>query len=141
MPSSVRLHASAVAFEGRGVLILGASGSGKSSLAMHLMKMGATLVADDQTDLAVQNGDVFMHAPDSIAGLIEVRGVGLLNAEASAAPLHLIIDLDTVETKRLPDPHDKTILGKTFPCLHKVDNSVWPFAIIQYLTGGRRNPE
>ncbi len=141
MPMSARLHASAVAYEGRGVLILGASGRGKSTLALHLMQLGATLISDDQTEVELLNERVHMRAPSGIAGLIEARGVGLLKADVTCAPLHLIIDLDSIETKRLPDAHSHTILGKTFPCLHKVDNSVWPFAVLQYLKGGRRSPE
>ena len=105
------------------------------------MALGATLVSDDQTELEREGDVVQMRAPDTIAGMIEARGVGLLRASVTTAPLHLVIDLDVAETKRLPDPHDKTILGLMFPCLHKVENSVWPFAILQYLKGGPVTPE
>ncbi|MEL7131646.1 MAG: hypothetical protein AAGK77_04455 [Pseudomonadota bacterium] len=138
----MRLHASAVSYDGQGVLILGGSGSGKSSLALQLMAFGAQLIADDQTQLARAGDDVHLSTPDHIAGLIEARGVGLLRAEAvELAPLRLVLDLDQLETKRLPDIHHVAYLGKSFPCLHKVDNPTWPFAVLQYLKSGRKDPE
>lgn len=140
MTSPLCLHASAVAVAGKGALIVGPSGSGKSSLALQLMGYGATLVADDQTELRAQSDAVWLSAPPTIAGLIEARGVGLLRADAQSAPLHLVIDLSQMEDKRLPDLHMWSALGQSFPCLHKTDNPAWPAAILQYLTAGRRDP-
>lgn len=137
----MRLHASAVIAHERGVLIIGASGSGKSSLALQLMALGATLVSDDQTMLSRVDEMVHMTAPESIAGLIEARGVGILRARNTGARLHLVVDMDQAETKRLPDAHSKTILGQTLPCLHKVDSPAWPSAVMQYLKGGLKYPE
>ncbi|WP_299750013.1 HPr kinase/phosphatase C-terminal domain-containing protein [uncultured Tateyamaria sp.] len=141
MPQSMRLHASAVTAYGRGVLIIGASGSGKSGLALQLMALGATLVSDDQTMLSGVDNVVHMSAPESIAGLIEARGIGIIRTDNTSARLYLVIDMDRAETKRLPDAHTKTILGQTLPCLHKVDSPAWPSAIMQYLKGGLRYPE
>ncbi|WP_299048074.1 serine kinase [uncultured Tateyamaria sp.] len=141
MPGPLRLHASAVAVDGQGVLILGASGSGKSSLALQLIALGAALVADDQTVLTVRSGAVHLSAPETIAGLIEARGVGLLRVPVDQAPLALVIDLDRAETQRLPLAHSMTLLDRHFPCLHKVDNAAWPAAILLYLKGGRKDPE
>ncbi len=62
-----------------GVLILGPSGAGKSDLALRLIAQGAILVADDRTDLVVRRGALYAKAPARIAGLIEVRGVGVLS--------------------------------------------------------------
>jgi HPr kinase/phosphorylase len=73
-----RLHATCVAIDGRAVLLLGPSGSGKSDLALRLIDRGAVLVSDDQTDLAATDGTVFASAPNTIAGLIEVRGLGIV---------------------------------------------------------------
>jgi HPr kinase/phosphorylase len=73
-----RLHATCVAIDGRAVLLLGPSGSGKSDLALRLIDRGAVLVSDDQTDLAATDGTVFASAPTTIAGLIEVRGLGIV---------------------------------------------------------------
>ena len=141
MPAPVRLHASAVAVDGQGVLIKGASGSGKSSLALQLMALGAVLISDDQTDLTRTATGVDLSAPATIAGLIEARGIGILNASFTAAPLCLVIDLDQLETDRLPPNRAVTLCDLSFPCLHKVENTAWPAAVLQYLKGGRKEPE
>lgn len=61
-----------------GVLLMGPSGSGKSDLALRLIAAGAELVADDRTDLFLKNGVLYAKSPNRIAGLMEVRGVGIL---------------------------------------------------------------
>lgn len=137
----MRVHASAVAFGSRGVLIRGASGSGKSSLALQLMHLGATLIADDQTDLYHDNGALWGRAPDTIEGLIEARGVGLLRADTAPSPIILAVDLDQVETQRLPPRRSIKVLDTDLPCLHKVESPAWPAAIAQYLLSGRSEPE
>lgn len=139
--SDVLCHANAVSVDGRGVLIRGASGSGKSSLSLQLISLGATLISDDQTYLRLENGIVWAKAPTRIAGLIEARGVGILHATHTKAAIALVIDLDRAETDRLPEPHRVTILEQVFPCLHKVDNPAWPAFIMQYLRGSRRDPK
>lgn len=140
------VHGSAVAIAlapGRGdtaagVLITGASGRGKSALALHLMALGATLVADDRTIVAQRTDGLILKAPATIRGLIEARGLGLLQADTVAeAPLSVIIDLDRAETDRLPPPRHRSILGQDVPCLHRIDNSYFPAAILQYVRGGR----
>ncbi|APX12591.1 HPr kinase/phosphorylase [Tateyamaria omphalii] len=141
MTAALRVHASAVAVDGRGVLIRGASGSGKSSLALQLMGLGATLIADDQTELTRATHGIVLTAPAAIKGQIEARGVGILNAHSVTAPLHFVVDLDVVETKRLPELHQTPILDHIFPCIHKVDTPAWPFAVMQYVKGGRRDTE
>ncbi|MBY5934492.1 HPr kinase/phosphatase C-terminal domain-containing protein [Tateyamaria omphalii] len=141
MTGSLRLHASAVAVDGRGILIRGASGSGKSSLALQLMGLGATLISDDQTELTENAGGVRLSAPATIKGQVEARGLGILNADSVTAPLHLVVDLDVVETQRLPVRHQALILNTAFPCIHKVDTPAWPFAVLQYVKGGRSDTE
>ncbi|KIC52012.1 HPr kinase/phosphatase C-terminal domain-containing protein [Tateyamaria sp. ANG-S1] len=141
MTDTLRLHASAVAVDGRGVLIRGASGSGKSSLALQLMGLGASLISDDQTDLTHETGGILLSAPTTIRDQIEARGVGILNAKSVTAPLHLVVDLDVLETQRLPVPHQAVILNQAFPCIHKVDTPAWPFAVLQYVKGGRSDTE
>ena len=106
MEEPLCLHASCVALAGRGVLICGKSGSGKSALALQLMAYGAVLVADDRTLVAREGGRLTARAPAPIRGLIEARGMGLISAKASAAAaLIACADLDQVETERLPQPH------------------------------------
>ena len=132
------LHASAVAVDDRAVLILGASGSGKSSLALALMGWGATLVADDRVILNWAGASVLLSPPGAIAGRIEARGVGILTAEyQSQVPLSLIVDLDEMETDRLPPQRSKILLGISFPLLHNIGTAHFAPSILQYLRGGR----
>ena len=132
------LHASCVAARGRAVLILGASGSGKSALALQLMALGATLVADDQTILTAGPQGLVASAPEAIRGRIEARFVGLLTAEAMAsAPVALAVDLDREETERLPPRRRTRILDRHLPLLHRVDRPYFPAAILQHLISGR----
>jgi HPr kinase/phosphorylase len=133
------LHASAVAVAGQGLLITGPSGSGKSSLALQLMALGADLVADDGVRLSVDgDGRLRARAPDPIRGLIEARGVGLLRARVlDDVVLALVVDLSTVETDRLPQPRTVTLHGVVLPLLHKVESACFPAALRQYLVMGR----
>ena len=111
----VQLHASAVSVDGRGCLITGAAGAGKSTLAIEMVALGAELVADDRVDIRRAGDSLMMSAPPAIAGLIEARGVGILRMDRRAgAPLALIVDLDLGETERLPDPRRRDVLG--VPC-------------------------
>ena len=79
--SCVRLARAGAAFGAPadcGVLLLGKSGSGKSDLALRLIALGAQLVADDRTDLFLRRGKLYAKAPARLAGLIEVRHVGIV---------------------------------------------------------------
>ena len=111
-----RLHASAVAIDGRGVLILGASGSGKSSLALRLIDRGATLIADDQVALRARDGRLHADALAPIYGKLEVRGVGIVDCDAVAAPIALAVDLERTP-ERLPEPWATSIDGVEVPTL------------------------
>ncbi len=134
----MRLHASAIALGGRGALIKGAAGSGKSSLALELMAFGAALVADDQVEIVVEDGQPVAAAPATLPAAIEARGVGLLAAErVGRAPVELVIDLDTVETERLPPDRTTTLLGCRVPLLHKSESTHFAAAILQYLKAGK----
>ncbi|WP_411911809.1 HPr kinase/phosphorylase [Rhodovulum sulfidophilum] len=135
--SSCILHASTVAHRGRAVLIRGASGAGKSALALQLMALGAELVADDRTILTRTGSGLLASAPEAIRGLIEARRVGLLRAAAVAsAPVVLAVDLDTSETERLPPARVTEILGESLPLLRRVDRPYFAAAILQYLIAG-----
>jgi len=86
-----------------GVLILGESGQGKSDLLLRLMDEGGKLVADDRAELYAAKGRLCARAPKSIAGLIEVRGLGIVAQPfAKNAVLALAVRLGTPE--RLPEP-------------------------------------
>jgi HPr kinase/phosphorylase len=107
MPAALNLHASAVAVDGRGVLIVGASGSGKSGLALRMMALGALLVADDRVLVARRGPALVASAPAALRGLIEARGVGLLRADAAdEAALALAVDLDAAPSARMPHPRE-----------------------------------
>ncbi len=103
-----RLHATCVAIEGRGVLLTGPPGAGKSDLALRLIDRGAKLVADDGTELRAAGGRLLASAPATIAGLIEIRGIGVVEQPALAgAPVALLVALGE-EVPRMPEetlPH------------------------------------
>lgn len=133
------LHASCVALNGRGLLITGASGSGKSTLALTLMAFGAGLVADDRTRLDARETGIFASAPPRIAGLVEARGLGLLNATPHGpVPLTAVVDLDRAEPDRLPDHREMTLLGQSVTLLLNVDGPHFAPSLIQFLKAGRR---
>jgi serine kinase of HPr protein (carbohydrate metabolism regulator) len=88
------IHATCIAFNGSGVLLRGASGSGKSDLALRSIDAGARLVADDQVVLEARGGALVASAPAALYGMIEARGLGILRIEADAeAEVALIVDL------------------------------------------------
>jgi len=101
----VRLGRAGAAFRAppdAGILLLGKSGAGKSDVALRLIAAGATLVADDQTELFVSRGKLYARAPRRIGGLMEVRGVGVLKLPyAPRVRIALVVELDPV-VARLP---------------------------------------
>jgi hypothetical protein len=98
------MQASAVSIDGAALLIEGPPGSGKSSLALALIDRGAGLIGDDGVTLAMENGGLIASPPPNIAGLIEVRGVGLMRLPlAPPAPVALILTLGGPAPARLPD--------------------------------------
>ena len=125
--ATIRLHATALACAGRAALIRGPSGSGKSDLALRALALPPfaplpaplLLLADDHVLLEPRDGRLIARCPPAIAGLIEVRGLGLVRlpsiAEAQAA---LVVDLvppDAVE--RLPEPRHVELGGVRLPLL------------------------
>lgn len=112
-------HATCVALEGQGILLRGPSGSGKSDLALRLIDEGAILVADDQTELFLAEGRLCARAPGSIAGQLEVRGLGIVaQPRLAEAPLALIVDLvPGAAVERLPEERQETLLGVTLPAI------------------------
>lgn len=132
--SPVILHATTVAVEGRAVLIIGPSGAGKSSLALHLLALGADLVADDRTEVRRHNDQIIASVPGAIAGKIEARGFGILEVPAGGStPVALVVDLGQRETLRLPDLHRHSIMGVALPCLHNPETAHFPSALLLYM--------
>jgi hypothetical protein len=99
------LHATCVAIDGRGVLLEGPSGSGKSDLALRLIDRGARLVSDDYTLLSRHGGRLIASAPDTIHGLMEVRGLGIVaEAPAEDMAVALLVRLYGEVPRMPPDP-------------------------------------
>lgn len=95
----MQIHASCAARDGHGVLLLGASGSGKSDLLLRLLDHGFVLVADDR--VCIEDG--VARAPAGLAGLLEVRGLGIVRLPfVAAARLTLVVQLEA--GPRLPEP-------------------------------------
>jgi serine kinase of HPr protein (carbohydrate metabolism regulator) len=111
------IHATCVAIDGSGVLLRGPPGSGKSDLALRLIDGGAALVADDQVVLTTEDGGLIARPPDSIAGRLEVRGVGIETVAAvERAIVALVIDLvPPGQVDRLPAPACCRLLGVSMP--------------------------
>lgn len=105
-------QASCVAIDGRAVLIEGAPGSGKSSLALALIDRGARLIGDDGVTLSMRGDALWASPPPHIAGLIEIRNVGIIRLDPAEAPVALVIALDR-NAVRYPDPD----------CLEQVDRA------------------
>jgi serine kinase of HPr protein (carbohydrate metabolism regulator) len=118
-PVMLRVHATCVEVGGAGVLLRGASGAGKSDLALRLIDDGAALVADDQVELRAAKGALVAAPPAVLAGMIEVRGLGL--ARLPSLPqtrVRLVVDLDGVgPIERLPKSASCDYLGVAVPLI------------------------
>ena len=99
------IHATCVDISGVGLLIVGASGAGKSDLALRLIADGAFLVSDDQSILHTDGVHWEARAPGVLSGLVEVRGCGILAAPRKVASvLRLVVRLANSAPERLPEP-------------------------------------
>jgi serine kinase of HPr protein (carbohydrate metabolism regulator) len=131
-----QLHATCVAINGHGVLLVGPSGSGKSDLALRLVdetgsglgdeKMTSVLVGDDQIVLTRQSDTLVAAPAAALAGLIEIRGVGILKCPyLGQAPLALVVNLmQQAAIERLPEAPGVVFkeLGVSIPAI-EVDAS------------------
>jgi len=116
--SSETLHASTVALNGRAVLIMGPSGSGKSDLALRLIDRGFTLVSDDQTIVKKEGNKLLASAPSNIRGKLEIRGVGIVDMEMTDnAPIALAVELNSDITRMPDDSRERPMLGIGIPLI------------------------
>lgn len=134
----MHLHATTVALDGLGLMILGPSGAGKTTLALQLMAAGAVLVADDRTDLHRQGDEVIASCPATLAGRIEARGIGILLA-SPAGPVRLrqVVDLGAKADDRLPQSRSYDLLGLALPLVTGPYQPHLYAALRQLLLGGR----
>lgn len=132
------VHACGIAYGNHGILILGSSGAGKSSLALELIALGASLIADDRVILSTRNDMLFAQCPKAIRGMIEARGVGLLSAPfQETAHITLVVDLDQTEPDRLPPRRAITMLGVEVDAVFGKDTPTLPAALHLLMQGGR----
>lgn len=116
--SETRIHATSVAIGGRAVLLMGPSGSGKSDLALRLIDRGATLVSDDYTALTDVAGTLRAAAPPTIAGRIEVRGLGILQIpHVDDVAVALVVRLGARIERMPPDGRTMTLEGICLPMI------------------------
>ena len=102
----------------RGAALFGPPGSGKSDLALRLIGAGWRLAADDYAHLFAAEGRLYARAPRTIAGKIEVRGVGIVPASAlDLARVVLAVELGPRPVERLPEPAFRTVEGVDLPLL------------------------
>jgi HPr kinase/phosphorylase len=121
--ASASVHASAVLVDHQAVLIRGPSGAGKSRLAFDLILAGrsgqippAVLVGDDRVHLETSGGQLVVRPAPALAGLIEIRGLGIRRcAFAAEAVVGLVIDLSAADAERLPAP--ETLLTRIYGIL------------------------
>jgi serine kinase of HPr protein (carbohydrate metabolism regulator) len=116
---SPTVHASAVLADTRAVLIRGPAGAGKSQLALALIQAGETgllrfarLVGDDRVHLDAHHGRLLVRPATALAGLIEVRGLGIRRLDYEPmAVVGLVVDLAAEDAERMPTPSEAVLLG------------------------------
>ena len=133
---STLMHGSGVALGSAGLMITGQAGAGKSSLALELMALGASLVADDQVVLTRKPEGLLMSAPTALKGRIEARGIGILKCNAAPAWLRVVVDLDHVETGRLPGPLEIEVFGERVRLIRRVEAPAFASMLYVLLKGG-----
>ena len=111
------IQGSAVAIDGRGILILGEPNSGKTSLALALIDRGAELIGDDGVAIAYEAGMVIASPPPNITGMIEIRNIGIVEMPCNSAPLCLILELDEEAPRFIDEADRRELAGTSIPMI------------------------
>ena len=115
-------QATCVMVAGRAVLIEGAPGVGKSSLALALIDRGAVLVGDDGVILESECGQLFASPPTRIAGMLEVRNLGIVDMPSvAAAPVSMVLVLDAAAPRFVSNAETTVRAGVPLPLIR-----LWP---------------
>lgn len=134
------IHGSCVDFDGKCILAIGPSGAGKTSLILDLIALGGILVADDQVILSEDANGIIASAPQSIAGKIEARGIGILSCPyVQMSYLNLIVDIATEPPMRLPESRTVKVGSISIEIIAGGKMSNLPIAV-KILTLYGRNP-
>lgn len=127
------IYGSSVAFFHRAVLILGPSGSGKSSLCLQLLAKGATLIGDDRVRLYAQDGQIYVRGEPKLANQLEIRGMGIFECQNSiTAPIEIVVNLGLRPSDRLGET---SLFSTDFGTLNQIHSQgVTGLADMLYLT-------
>lgn len=138
------IHASAVLFGHRGILIRGASGAGKSRLVLAILQAAGTgfarLVGDDRIQVEAAHGRLLLRPAAVLQGLLEVRGLGIQRLPFEpVAVADVVVDLGVAEAVRLPEPADlaTTIEGVALARLAVAPGAAALPALLQFLRCGK----
>ncbi len=114
------IHASCVSLQRKGVLLLGDSKAGKSDMILRLIELcQAKLVADDRVDISLQNNQIKASCPQNLAGLLEVRGVGIVKYPyQKQTTIKLVVQLTAEPLERMPEKQFYTLGKIQIPLLY-----------------------
>lgn len=131
---SATQHGTAVSVDGKAVLIVGPPGAGKTTFALEMMSHGARLVADDQVLTKREGDSIWLSPPETIAGMIEVYGLGILRVPFEArAKLMAIVDLTQRERERVPIKRNRRFQNVHIPLIYSTGRDILPYAIFLML--------